>query len=412
MASSNTLVTPTKILARTMQVIHNESAFLGQINTQYNDEFGKKGEKAGSTVYPRRPVQLTVRSGAAINRQNVVETTEPIVVEPEFGIDWDFSDYDMTLSIDEFSDRYLQPAGKKLATELDMRIANRFYQRIYNFEGTPGTVPNTSLAFGKAAARLADLGAPDKDLVMAVNPTTMTYAADALKGLFNDQATVGKMIKSGLVKTHLGMDFQRSPNVPTHTVGVYGGTPLSNGATQGLTGAGNAWAATSAIITDAWTATTTVLNPGDIITFAGVNAVNPDNKQDLGYLKQFVVTAATVTDGSGNSTITVSPAVIAGGAYQNVTQRIPDNSAVLVLTGASGSVHPQNVLFHPDAFTMVTVPMDVPKGMDMAERLTYEGVSMRFVRGFDISSNLRICRFDIMAGFGSLQRDWACRLSA
>lgn len=412
MASSNTLVTPTKILAKTMQIIHNESAFLGQINTQFNDEFGKKGMKAGNTVYPRRPVQFTVRSGATASLQNVVETTEPIVVEPEFGIDWDFSDYDLTLSIDEFTERYLMPAGKKLATELDTRIANRFYQRIYNFEGTPGTVPNTSLAFGKAAARLADLGAPAQDLVMAVNPTTMAYAADALKGLFNDQSTVGKMIKTGLVKTHLGMDFQRSPNVPTHTVGVYGGTPLVNGAGQGTAGTGNAWAATTALITDGWTVTTTVLKAGDVINIAGINAVNPDNKQDLGYLKQFVVTANTVTDGSGNSTITISPAIIAGGAYQNCTALTTDNTTITVLTGASASAHPQNVLFHPDAFTMVTVEMDKPNGMDMAERLTYEGVSMRFVRGFDITNNIRICRFDIMAGFGSLQRDWACRLSA
>jgi len=56
--------------------------------------------------------------------------------------------------------------------------------------------------------------------------------------------------------------------------------------------------------------------------------VNPDKQAGLGYLKQFVVTAATVTEGSGNSTITVSPGVIAGGAYQNVTARIADNSAI------------------------------------------------------------------------------------
>jgi hypothetical protein len=61
---------------------------------------------------------------------------------------------------------------------------------------------------------------------------------------------------------------------------------------------------------------------------------------------------------------------------------------------------------------MVTVDMDVPKGMDMAERLTVDGVSMRFVRGFDITNNKRLCRFDLMAGYGSLQRDWALRLTA
>lgn len=412
MVSSNTVITPTMILAETLRITHNESAFLPYINRQYNDEFAKKGMKPGDTVYPRRPVQFTVRSGAALSYQNVVETKKPITVEAEFGIDWDFSDFDLTLKIDEFSDRYLQPAGKKLATELDARIASRFYKAIYNFEGTPGTTPNTSLAVGKAVARLLDLGCPASDLIFAVNPTTMTYLADALKGLFYNDASGTKMVKEGLIRSHMGCDFQRSPNVPTHTVGTYGGTPLSNGATQGNAGTGNAWVATSDIITDGWTITTTTLNVGDVITFAGTNAVNLDNKNDLGYLKQFVVTAVTTTDGSGNSTITVSPGVIAGGAYQNVTSLIADNSAITVVSGSSTKAYPQNVLFHPDAFTMVTVDMPIPNGVDMAARMTVNGVSMRFVRAYDITNNIRICRFDVMAGFGSMQDPWAVRLTA
>jgi len=50
--------------------------------------------------------------------------------------------------------------------------------------------------------------------------------------------------------------------------------------------------------------------------------------------------------------------------------------------------------------------------MDMAERIVQDGINMRFVRGFDITNNKRISRFDIMAGYGSLQRDWSVRLSA
>lgn len=409
---ADVLLTPTMILNETMRMVKNKSAFLPYINKQFNEEFAKKGMKAGSSVYPRRPVQFTVRSGATASLQDVVETSEAITVEPEFGIDWDFTDFDLTLSIDKFSERYLATAGEQLATELDMRIASRFYKRIYNHTGTPGQRPSSSLAVGQANALLTNMGAPLSDRILALEPLAMANMVDALKGAFNDQKSVAEQFRTGLVKTHLGCDYQSSPNVPTHLVGVYGGTPLSNGATQGSTGANNAFVATTAVVTDGWTATTTVLNEGDIITFAGVNAVNPRNKQDLGYLKQFVVTAATVTDGSGNSTITVSPGVIAGGAYQNVTQRIPDNSAITVVTGTTATVYPQNVLFHPEAFTMVTVELPLPNGQDMAERITVDGVHMRFLRGFDITNNKRICRFDIMAGFGSLNRDWAIRLTS
>jgi len=65
------------------------TAFLPYINKQYNDEFAKKGMKVGSSVYPRRPVQFTVRTGAVASLQDVVETSEAITIEQEFAIDWD-----------------------------------------------------------------------------------------------------------------------------------------------------------------------------------------------------------------------------------------------------------------------------------------------------------------------------------
>jgi hypothetical protein len=412
---ADNLITTTQILAETQRVIHNESAFLGNINAEHNDEFAKKGMKAGASVYPRKPVQFTVRSGATASFQDVNEQTEAITVEPEFGIDWDFSDYDLTLSIDKFSERYLQPAGKRLAAELDLRIASRFYQRVANWTGTPGTTPNATSVLGNAMAYLDDLGVPRDSRVFALSPFAMQGMVEATKGAFNDQKAVAEQYKAGLIKTHLGADYIGSPNIPRHTVGGLGGTPLVNGANQGTINVGstdNPYAATTALVTDGWTAAAANrLKAGDVITIAGVNAVNPETKADLGYLKTFVVTADAASDGAGNATVTISPAIIAGGAYQNVTARPADNAAITVKTGSASTTYPQNILFHKDAFTMVTVDMDVPRGMDMAERLTVDGVSMRFVRGFDITNNKRLCRFDIMAGFGSLQRDWAIRVT-
>jgi hypothetical protein len=414
---ADNLITSTIILNKTMQVLHNESAFLGNINTEFNDEFAKKGMKAGATVYPRRPVQFRVRDGATASLQDVNETSVAVTVEPEFGIDFDFTEFDRTLSVDDFSKRYMTPAGKRLATELDSRIATRFYQSVANHSGTPGTTPSTALAMLKAAAILDDIGSCPRDglRTAALNPLAMAYMVDGLKGLLNDAGIIGKQTKTGLLETNLGMSFQMSQNVPTHTVGVATGTPLVNGATQGTTTAvstENPYAATTSLVTDGWTNSTAgILKKGDVITLAGVYAVNLENKNTLSYLKQFVVTA-DVTSGAatGPATVIVSPAIIAAGAYQNVTALPADNAAITVVTGSTVTSYPQNMLFHKDAFTMVTVAMDVPNGMDMAEQITYEGVNLRFVRGFDITNNKRISRFDLMAGFGALRPEWAIRV--
>ena len=174
----------------------------------------------------------------------------------------------------------------------------------------------------------------------------------------------------------------------------------------------NPYASTTSLVTKGWTnSVTNVLRKGDVVTLSGVYAVNLENKNTLSNLKQFVVTA-NVNSGAttGPATLVLSPAIIAAGAYQNVSALPADNAAITVVTGTTGQISPQNMIFHRDAFTMVTVAMDVPKGMDMAEQITYEGVNLRFVRGFDITNNKRISRFDLMAGYGALRPEWAVRV--
>ena len=411
---ANTVVTSTFIANETMRVLHNESAFLGNINTQYDPMFAKQGAKAGSTVYARRPVQYTVRSGATANIQDVNETTVPITMQPEFGIDFAFTDYDLTLSLDEFSKRYIQPAGKRLASELDLRIGQAMYQSVANFSGTPGTTPATAQAVLDAAVYLDNHAAPRSDRKFAITPLANAKIVGGMSGLFNDQATLARQLKQGVMATNLGLDFVLSQNMPSHTAGTQGGTPLVNGANQGTINSGstdNPFASTTSLVTDGWTAAAAQrLNVGDVITLANVYEVNPETKQSTGNLRRFVVTANASSDASGNLTAVISPAIIAGGAYQNVSARPADNAAITVVSGTSAQNTLQNIMYHPDAFTLVTADMDVPGGMDMAERVNFDGVSLRFVRGFDITNNKRISRFDILAGYGALRPEWAVRV--
>lgn len=411
----NSIITSSMITNETLRIVHNKSAFLGNINTEYDDQFARAGAKAGSTVNVRRPVQYTIRSGATANIQDVNETNVPITMQPEFGIDWAFSDYDLTLSLDKFSQRYLEPAATRLAAELDLRIATIVKNGTANFSGTPGTTPATAASVLNAAVLLDNEACPRDGRTALIDPLTNASLVSGMSGLFNDQATQGRQLKEGKMATNLGLDFNMSQNMVTHTVGALGGTPLVNGANQGIINSGstdNPYGATTSLVTDGWTAAAAQrLNVGDVITIAGVFAVNPETKQSTGALRQFVVTANASSDASGNLTAVISPAIVAGGAYQNVTARPADNAAITVVSGAAATTYGQNILLHKDAFTLVTADMELPKGMDMADRSEYEGVSLRFVRGFDITNNRRICRFDVLAGYGFLRPEWSVRLT-
>ena len=393
---------------------------VSKVSTKYDDMFGKTGGKVGSTINVRKPPQFTVRSGPVANIQDVTETSVPVTIQPEFGIDFAFSDYDLALSIDQFSQRYIMPAAKRLATELDMRITQAMIAATGNSVGTPGTPPASQQAAQKlfldAGVVLTNNAADMNDRMMVLTPTAMSNSVSYLNAGFNDQTKIGNQYKTGLLASNtLGWDFYQSQNMPVRTTGVLGGTPVTNGANQGLTNAGatdNPSAQTTSLVTNGWTAAALQrVNAGDVFTIAGVFSVNPETKQTTGTLQQFTATVAGSSDGAGNMTLTIAPAIIAGGAFQNVTTR-PATSAALTFLGTASTAYPVSVGFVQDAFTLVTVDMEVPKGMDMADQAEADGISIRFVRGFDITNNRRICRFDILAGYAAVRPEWAVRVYA
>jgi len=413
---ANSLITPSWITKTTLAHLINNSAFAPYINKDYTDLFRAGGAKVGTTINVRKPVQGTVRSGATASVQDVNEPQVPITMEPEFGIDWEFTDFDLTLKVDKFEERYLAPFGSRLAAEFDLRCAQRLYQKVYNFVGTPGTSP-ANADIGLQASEVLDNNACPRGDVrhFSLSPRANRTLVNGLSGFFNSQAVIGKQYESGTLQKSLGFEPHMSQNLPTHTVGGLGGTPLVNGANQGIINSGatdNPRADYTDLVTDGWTAAAANrLRAGDVFTIAGVFAVQPITKQVLPDLQRFVVASDVSSDGSGNATVRIYPAIIAGGAYQTVSARPADNAALTVLTGSANTGYVQNLMFHRDALTAVTMEMDVPGGMDMASSSDYEGVSLRFVRGFDITNNKRICRFDMLAGFGVLRPEWACRVT-
>jgi hypothetical protein len=143
---------------------------------------------------------------------------------------------------------------------------------------------------------------------------------------------------------------------------------------------------------------------GDIITFAACNAVNPISKTDLGYAAQFVVTATTTVTTA--TSVPVSPAMYATGAYQNVTALPTTGSAVVTLVGS----HQANLAFQRNAFSLVTVPIQAPEGIPWSETVEYQGISIRLVKDFDITNDQEIVRLDVLYGWTATYPDLACRI--
>ena len=134
---ADVLLSPQVITDKALQILHNNIVLAKKVNRDYDSEFGKKGAKAGQTIIVRRPVQFTVRTGSTLSLQDVVETSIDLTLQPLKGIDWDFDDTDLAMTIDAFSDRYLKPAMARLASELDYAVYSGIYKQVNNAVGTP-----------------------------------------------------------------------------------------------------------------------------------------------------------------------------------------------------------------------------------------------------------------------------------
>jgi len=409
---ANALVTSTVITNEVLRIAHNASAFLGNVNTDYKEAW--TGDvKPGSTVKARAPVQFTHRDGETANVQDITERSVDVTLQPLLGLDFAVGSTELTTSVGSngsvdkaFKERYLKPAGLKLAALLDYRIGTLMKNGFHQMVGTPGTPPATFADLLNAGVPLDRMSVPRDGMRMAaIEPGANASIVAGLSGLFNNKEVLGEQYKTGVIKTGAGLDLAMSQNVPSHTVGPLGGTPLVNGANQGLINSGatdNPYAATTSLVTDGWTAAAAArLNQGDTFTIAGVFSVNPETKASTGVLQSFLVTANVSSDAGGNATVVISPAIIAGGAYQNVTARPADNAAITVTSGAANTTYTNNLIWHRDAFTFVSPKQELPGGMDMAYQASLAdegGVSLRFVRGFDITNNKFVSRFDILWG--------------
>lgn len=404
---SNAILTPTMITNKAVIILENQLTFSKYVDRQYSDEFAKDGAKIGATLNIRKPARYIGRNGPALSVEDQTETYIPLVVTTQFGVDVQFSSQELTLSLQDFSERVLHPNMATVANKVD-RDGLLLYQTVPNLVGVPGTPPATLTAALLVNQRLQEMAAPDDGKkYLALGPAANTTMVAGNSVLFNPQSKLGTQYESGMLTNLAGLNIMLDQNVATQTVGALGGSPIVS-VGQGIN---SGWAYNMNLTVTGWTAAIGPrLNAGDVFTIQNVFSVNPQNRQSTGALQQFVVQANVSSDGSGNSVVPIIPAIIYGGQFQNVTIS-PAASAPVTVVGSAATSYVQNLGFHKSAFTLATVDLVLPKGIDLAERKVYKSISLRFIRQYDINSDRFPSRSDVLYGYKTIYPELAVRLT-
>ncbi len=404
---ANTVLTPTEVTRKAMAVLHNKLKFIKTINREYDNRFAQSGAKNGGSLLIREPNQFTVRTGAVMDTQDVAETSQTLTLATQKGVDINFSSVELTLSLDDFAQRILDPAMSRLAADVEYTVLSNVYKDVYNLTGDPDAEPDAMLDVLRANARISEELAPETERNFLLNSSTMAPLVNAVGLYFHKASELERAFADGYIGQAGGVKWWESNMVPSHTNGNRDDTtPVVNTST-GIT-SGTATIAITALDT------TSTVKKGDVFTVAGVWAINPETKQRYSRLKQFVVTADGTASG-GALTVAVSPTPVTSGAKQNIEIVSAGSGKAVVFEASGGSGDASAVLTQPlcyqkDAFTFVTADLEMPKGVDFAAREVFDGVSLRVVRQFDIVNDKFPCRIDVLFGYKTLRPEWAARV--
>jgi len=397
---NNVFLTNDEIANEALRLLENNLIAARFVNRNLEPKFGSIGD----TISVKKPYRVKSASGRVLVKQPMVDQTVPFKIDRQEHVGLEFTVNDRTLSINDFSERYLKSAVVQLAHKVDYSIWDKLANTTFFTTGTPGG----KLGYDQiidAAAYSRMTGHPDDGSTkVGLNPLDAAEFRKKLAGGVNEELAKSSIQRAWLSNVS-GMDLFETAQMPTHQVGVATGTPLVNGG--GQTG--------DTLVTKGWTNSTTgILKAGDVITIANVYSINPQTYLSTGILQQFVVLLDVNSGAStGPASLKISPAINDGtltttdaegnsvslAAYQNVTNA-PAADAPITVLGTGGSVYRQNFMLHKDALTLAVIDLNLPSTAPVAVRKRHDksGLSIAMTGQYNITDYKETFRLDVLWG--------------
>lgn len=397
--ASNTFKTSDLVARTALKVLRNQFILTSRSTNNVAETFGLKGRKAGETIRVKVPPRFISATGAAVQKNNIVEDTVSLtLIQRNIGLG--VLSKDATLSIDGL-EQYVAPAMAQLASDID-KDGFALYYKAENLvtpgaysSGSPAAFTGADVAtlkpFLDAKARLAEKGAPeDGSLYVAITPSVSAGLVDALKGLFQSSSEIADQYKRGLMGMAAGFEFLQTQTLPTHTNGTRTNvTPLVDGASQ---------AGTSLLVKGAGNAVT--IKRGDQFTLAGVYAINPLTRSATNKLQVFSVQADATTSAGGAVTLSILPSINVTSPNQTVSATAADG-ATLLWMGANGVSSEVSIAWHKDAMLVAFMDLESDLAGATVGKATdpVTGLTVRVVEQYNVETDEVVRRVDVLYGF-------------
>ncbi len=332
-------------------------------------EFTSKsnGWKVGDTVSFRTHGEYTVDEfGGSINPQDITTSTRPMKIEKHYDVSVQVTAREQALDLDSFSDQVIRPAMYKLAETTDTYLGTKILQAAGLYASDTLFTTAADIAQARKAATLQQLAMNRYCLV-----DLDTEAVLLGQTWFNQAQTRGmdgeRTLREADMGRVMGMDWFTSIAFPTNSVAHTAG---SGTAVTDNTGGANK-IGLSVLTFDAGTAA--AFNAGDRLAIAGV--------------RRPLVVKTTVADVSLATTVEL---------VDPITEIIPDNAAISVV-GAGQDLTYRAAIFDNRSLAVAFPMLDLPEDK-VAAIASNNGISVRIVKGYDMSNKVTTLSMDLLVG--------------
>lgn len=364
---ANTFISVKQIARETLPRLIDNLVFPNLI---YRD-IGQTGcAKKGDTVAIRRPVKLTAQDFSAsdgVNTQNIAEESVNVKLDRIATVDAEISALEGALDFDSVKRLFIEPAAAALAEKINNDGLD-LYRDIPYVAGEAGTTPAALSDFALAAYILDSNKVPTSSRSAVWSPEATACFKQIPALISAEKNGESAALRSGAIGDVFGISNYMTQAVRHHEAGNLSAGSGRITVESDVAGAGE-------VILTANGLTGGVVK-GDVLTIG---------------VKTHTVKEAAVAEG-GKITVKLYPAVTA--------------SAGEIVTLAPS--HSANLVFHPSAFGFVSRPLPTPAGVE-SYVTTYNGISLRVVRGYDMKYKREMLSMDVLYSFATLYPELACR---
>ena len=371
----NTFITPTVVAKLALPTLLNNLMFAGLVHRDYAKEF----RKVGNTVRIRKPAILEAiefDGDLTGEYQNITESYIDILLDTILVVPVEILATDLTLDILSFNTQIVEPAMQALGQKVDVKLA-KLYKDVPYYSDTTGVTAVSDIL--EARKVHVDNKAPfgvSRSAVMSPLTTAALLGLAAFREV--DKVGETKPLRDASLGHKFSYDFYENQNIQNHV------TDASITADGAGTAAVSLVGVTSMVVS-ALGADGTIYK-GTIFEIAGDD-------------QKYVVTADTLID-TNAATVLFWPAL-----------KVATPAGTEVVTfKATLTTSRENLMFHKNAFALVTAPIAPPIGGAKGVTMNYKGLTINVVYDYVGSQMKNVITFSMLCGFKTLTPELAVRL--